>query len=206
MAHPVRGQEVVREQRDVFGSLAQRRHVDRHDPEAVVEVFPHVARGDGGFWVAVGRGDEPHIDDGIGRLAAHAAHHTVLNDPQELGLDRLWHLGQLVEKQRAAVRGFEQAGFVPHRAGECSLAVSEHLGFEQPFRQRRAVDGDERAARATAVVVRSEEHTSELQSLAYLVCRLLLEKKKNWTIRKSYPRAKMRLKNRLRAFYRRLTA
>src|SRR3989441_8281996 len=27
--------------------------------------------------------------------------------------------------------------------------------------------------------VRSEEHTSELQSLAYLVCRLLLEKKKD---------------------------
>src|SRR2546425_7044718 len=30
----------------------------------------------------------------------------------------------------------------------------------------------------TPEVVRSEEHTSELQSLAYLVCRLLLEKKK----------------------------
>src|SRR2546425_5366556 len=29
-----------------------------------------------------------------------------------------------------------------------------------------------------AVPLRSEEHTSELQSLAYLVCRLLLEKKK----------------------------
>src|SRR5687767_15473752 len=28
------------------------------------------------------------------------------------------------------------------------------------------------------VFIRSEEHTSELQSLAYLVCRLLLEKKK----------------------------
>src|SRR2546425_8855618 len=28
---------------------------------------------------------------------------------------------------------------------------------------------------------RSEEHTSELQSLAYIVCRLLLEKKKNNT-------------------------
>src|SRR5205823_13689714 len=27
--------------------------------------------------------------------------------------------------------------------------------------------------------IRSEEHTSELQSLAYLVCRLLLEKKKH---------------------------
>src|SRR2546425_7972708 len=30
---------------------------------------------------------------------------------------------------------------------------------------------------------RSEEHTSELQSLAYLVCRLLLEKKKNKCVR-----------------------
>src|SRR5687767_15477559 len=29
---------------------------------------------------------------------------------------------------------------------------------------------------------RSEEHTSELQSLAYLVCRLLLEKKKTKTL------------------------
>src|SRR2546425_11285799 len=33
-----------------------------------------------------------------------------------------------------------------------------------------------------AYVHRSEEHTSELQSLAYLVCRLLLEKKKNNTL------------------------
>src|SRR2546425_3090551 len=35
---------------------------------------------------------------------------------------------------------------------------------------------------------RSEEHTSELQSLAYLVCRLLLEKKK----KKIYSRRRVR--------------
>src|SRR2546425_8188799 len=34
---------------------------------------------------------------------------------------------------------------------------------------------------AEGEVSRSEEHTSELQSLAYLVCRLLLEKKKKKT-------------------------
>src|SRR2546425_1783432 len=34
------------------------------------------------------------------------------------------------------------------------------------------------AGTATETEKRSEEHTSELQSLAYLVCRLLLEKKK----------------------------
>src|SRR3712207_8400950 len=51
------------------------------------------------------------------------------------------------------------------------------------------VDGD----RATGAVVlghharRSEEHTSELQSRQYLVCRLLLEKKKTTrTIQESY--------------------
>src|SRR2546425_5052204 len=33
-------------------------------------------------------------------------------------------------------------------------------------------------AARTKTMNRSEEHTSELQSLAYLVCRLLLEKKK----------------------------
>src|SRR2546425_4725932 len=38
---------------------------------------------------------------------------------------------------------------------------------------------------------RSEEHTSELQSLAYLVCRLLLEKKKDndWTPSLKHKRA-----------------
>src|SRR2546425_5894905 len=45
----------------------------------------------------------------------------------------------------------------------------------------RELSGGEqqRVAIARALVnERSEEHTSELQSLAYLVCRLLLEKKK----------------------------
>src|SRR2546425_4661174 len=38
--------------------------------------------------------------------------------------------------------------------------------------------GRSRAVIAPSANRRSEEHTSELQSLAYLVCRLLLEKKK----------------------------
>src|SRR5687767_15892274 len=39
----------------------------------------------------------------------------------------------------------------------------------------------EPAHERTDHAARSEEHTSELQSLAYLVCRLLLEKKKKHT-------------------------
>src|SRR2546425_9235301 len=47
-------------------------------------------------------------------------------------------------------------------------------------RHRGATDGLVAVVRIvpTRENVRSEEHTSELQSLAYLVCRLLLEKKK----------------------------
>src|SRR2546425_4515158 len=41
-----------------------------------------------------------------------------------------------------------------------------------------ALDAQNRIALALRPKIRSEEHTSELQSLAYLVCRLLLEKKK----------------------------
>src|SRR2546423_11885060 len=42
----------------------------------------------------------------------------------------------------------------------------------------RAEGGVELAGQQVEGGFRSEEHTSELQSLAYLVCRLLLEKKK----------------------------
>src|SRR5205823_10782874 len=41
---------------------------------------------------------------------------------------------------------------------------------------------DAERAEDLAQEARSEEHTSELQSLAYLVCRLLLEKKKKYIL------------------------
>src|SRR2546422_2038503 len=47
--------------------------------------------------------------------------------------------------------------------------------------RRRTLDVTGRSTRSTCAtrVRRSEEHTSELQSRLHLVCRLLLEKKKN---------------------------
>src|SRR2546425_2503616 len=60
------------------------------------------------------------------------------------------------DRSRSAVRPR-----LAHRAG--SHALEPQLGARRVHHRRR----------------RSEEHTSELQSLAYLVCRLLLEKKKS---------------------------
>src|SRR5712672_4489296 len=60
-----------------------------------------------------------------------------------------------------------------------SIPVRSTCGVSTRIRdasaERVCSGGRSERGRATA---RSEEHTSELQSLAYLVCRLLLEKKK----------------------------
>src|SRR2546425_9410666 len=71
------------------------------------------------------------------------------------------------------------AGLLRERLGE------RELGMRPQSRERRAQlvrgVGEEALLVAVRFLDRSEEHTSELQSLAYLVCRLLLEKKKKKT-------------------------
>src|SRR3712207_7575772 len=66
------------------------------------------------------------------------------------------------DRPRAALRGRQQRG----------RAAAGRPGGHDRGRPARLHRGAERGRR-------SEEHTSELQSRQYLVCRLLLEKKKN---------------------------
>src|SRR4051812_49781145 len=56
-------------------------------------------------------------------------------------------------------------------------SVGAARGVVQQFVQVFRADRDRQDAVLEAVVVRSEEHTSELQSHVNLVCRLLLERK-----------------------------
>src|SRR2546425_5174346 len=66
----------------------------------------------------------------------------------------------------------------PRELGRSRLRLSRRFPIGRlSARQRRGLASDLEIAREAAAL-RSEEHTSELQSLAYLVCRLLLEKKK----------------------------
>src|SRR3712207_7389161 len=67
-----------------------------------------------------------------------------------------------LDRRRALVQGVD-------------LGVADVLLDRVVLREARAA---EHLQRARQQLVRSEEHTSELQSRQYLVCRLLLEKKK----------------------------
>src|SRR5258707_4626829 len=58
------------------------------------------------------------------------------------------------------------------------VAVSD-LSFDAERGKITALIGPNGAGKTTVFNCRSEEHTSELQSRQYLVCRLLLEKKKH---------------------------
>src|SRR2546425_8526450 len=69
----------------------------------------------------------------------------------------------ILEKERVALRSLE-------------IAVHGTRRQDHP-RRYTAINFHFTIAGAGAGDGRSEEHTSELQSLAYLVCRLLLEKK-----------------------------
>src|SRR5687767_15591892 len=83
-------------------------------------------------------------------------------------------------------------GHVDHGKTTLTAAITKVLAKHNPKIQFRSFDSIDNAPEekargitiATAHVEyeRSEEHTSELQSLAYLVCRLLLEKKKHTPI------------------------
>src|SRR2546425_4982635 len=58
------------------------------------------------------------------------------------------------------------------------------LAATEPTPPRELPVAAEPVAQPAVPLERSEEHTSELQSLAYLVCRLLLEKKKKQAVEK----------------------
>src|SRR3712207_7053441 len=71
---------------------------------------------------------------------------------------------------RSRHEGMHPSGQLQHALHLPSL-WSRHTG-------RRHAKWQKLWERSCSVVLRSEEHTSELQSRQYLVCRLLLEKKK----------------------------
>src|SRR2546429_6823572 len=80
------------------------------------------------------------------------------------------------------------AGEVAVRVANEAVQIHGGYGFikdypaEKYYRDVKLCTIGEGTSEIQKLVIRSEEHTSELQSRLHLVCRLLLEKKKNKNI------------------------
>ena len=145
-ARAVAADEEVDEHRQVLDALAQRRQPHRNHVEAVVEIFAERAVLDRALEVDVGRRDQP--ERGADRpSAADALDLALLDRAQQLGLQVELQIADLVEEQRAAVGQLELADALLQRAGERALLVAEQRALDQLARNRRHVDGDERAPR-----------------------------------------------------------
>src|SRR6266404_7862480 len=84
---------------------------------------------------------------------------------------------EVEDHRRACIAGF--FFLMIRRPPRSTLFPYTTLFRSRPAGTRRCAARSSPGWRAPSRSSRSEEHTSELQSLAYLVCRLLLEKKKN---------------------------
>src|SRR5690625_6742260 len=82
---------------------------------------------------------------------------------------------ELSKRHRITVIGYE---YDPHSALKLSF-IPVHINNRLPSWIRSYLFAKkERIQLGNRLLIRSEEHTSELQSRGHLVCRLLLEKKK----------------------------
>ena len=137
---------MVDQQVEVVVAGTQRRQGDRGHADAVVEVAAEPPGGDLVAQVAIGDGDQAHVD--MPRLGiAEPVDHAFLQRPQQHRLQVERHFADLVEAERAPVRQLEPAGpSAGGRAGEGAGDMPEQLAGHQLLRHRAAVEGDERAA------------------------------------------------------------
>ena len=139
--------EVVGQLGDIVAALAQRRHLDRNNPQAEIQVLAEFACRDQRLEVLVGRRYHPRLD--LERLdAADPGELALLQHAQQLGLQLDRQVADFVEEDGAGVGHLEFAGAPLGRSGERAALMPEQLALEQAVRNCRAVDGDERRAPA----------------------------------------------------------
>ena len=149
--------EMAHQRWHVFGTLPQRRDVNRQHVEPEPEVFAELPLAHRRGEILVGRGDHAHVDR-EGPLPAHPMDDARLEHAQQFRLRFRAQVADFIQEQRAAVGQLEAALAPLGGAGEGAALVAEHFRLDEIARQRRAVDGDERLARAGALAVDRRGH------------------------------------------------
>ena len=137
---------------DVADALAERGDLQGDHVEAVVEILAEEALGDALAQVAVGGGEDAHVDlEGL--VAAHALEGALLEEAEQLDLGGQRDLAHLVEEDGAAGGQLEAPLAAGDGAGERALLVAEELALQQGLAERRAVEAHQRRLGAGAGAV-----------------------------------------------------
>src|SRR5437762_11104097 len=114
---------------------------------------------------------------------------TLYVDGEYLAKNPAWHVEESAWKARQVLRMLRKHGVAPKTVCDVGCGVGEVLNQLQENLDRecvfwgydispQAINLAKTRSSGRIQKTRSEEHTSELQSAMYLVCRLLLEKTK----------------------------
>ena len=131
------------ERRNIVAAFAQRRHMnfDRVQPEK--QVFPELTRGTCGLQVGIRGGDE-HAHRRAVNVKIPAAQSRPTPARAAVSPAGGRHISNFVEEDRAAVGQFEASNAVGSGVSKCAFDVPKEFAFEDSFRQRAGVDGDQR--------------------------------------------------------------
>src|SRR5581483_11710161 len=135
--------EMFCEERDVVLPLPERTDLDRKYVQPIEQVLAKTTGGHSLFQVAIRRRDNPDVCQPRA-IFTHPLVAFLLEHAQELALHVQRHFADFIQKQRAALRSFETASAVLDRAGERAADVSEEFAFKKLFRNRGAVDTNQR--------------------------------------------------------------
>ncbi len=149
--------EVPGQQGNVLAPLGQGRQPQGDDIQPVVQVEVEASGLGLHGQILVGGGDDPHVHGHV-HGAAHAQKFAFLQHAQKPHLHGGRHLAHLVEEQRAALGGLEQAGLALHGAGVRALLVAEELAGQQLLAEGPAVDRQKAFARALAGLMDGARH------------------------------------------------
>ena len=136
--------------RNIVGALPQRRHLQRDDVQAVIEILsesplPHALR-----QVDVRRCNHANIDfNGFG--AAQALYLPILQNAQQFQPEVRGGMSPISSRNKVLLCSLLKAADpITDGAGKRAFGMAEQLRFEQIFRQRAAIDRDHPRLRARA--------------------------------------------------------
>src|SRR6185503_20221343 len=117
------------ERQHIVAALTQRRQINLHHREPIIEVEPETPGLALGFKVSIRGRDHAHIERHIFE-SADSPEHSLFQHSQKLGLQSKFEFANLVQEQHALLCLLEESWLACLGISESALLVTEQLTFD----------------------------------------------------------------------------